>query len=593
MNELAARLTGIARIGSKIELPRSLSCRGMTEEDYVKRIVRAARGLAMYFVRDCLRSSPAALYEHIHGTEKAAEKFEINAKTIPKDATGNVLGQLRAIGGRPPRWRLSPALKADAPKWLWDPGAHAEACAADADLYAKIAALATRLSGARECAKIDRLLRLQNEKGLVLAFDSHLISLAMFKRDLEARGASVGLFTGQSGAAGKRRAQAQLGRDAPAQRLVALCSDALSERLNLQGASCVVHLDTPTVIRTAEQRAGRVDRMNSRHDDVEIWWPRDQPSFAPRHRDRLRERHVMVTDLIGSNLELPGDTEGDRQLDVEELANTARIDKPAVVPISDAFRPVRGLIGEHGLVPEDIYAKIRTSQAKVGSGVSIVRSASPWAFCAVGGRERDAPRWVFFESVVHSPVSDLAAVADLLRDRLASDPPAASVLEEPASALVESFTRRLEDTERELLPVRRRRALALAEHVLGRYSQQSWEHDDEERGEALQPLLTAVRPNVREKHPDPRSVADAWIRLLRPYRERALRDRSRTRKPWTLNDLEPMLIQEPIPTEDLRRVFDGVEMIPPARERMLAIIVGVPEASTTVASSPTHHPSQS
>ncbi|XXT18674.1 SNF2-related protein [Sorangium sp. So ce429] len=592
INELAARLTGVARIGSKIELPRVLSRRGMTEEEYVDSIVRAARGLAMYFVRDCLRSSPAALYEHIHGTVEAAEKFEINAKTIPKGATGNVLGQLDGIAGKPPRWRLSPALKADAPAWLWDPAAHAAACADDANLYEKIAALATRLSGARERAKVAHLFDLQHEKGPVLAFDSHLISLAMFKRDLEARGASVGLFTGQSGAAGKRKAQTQLGRDAPAQRLVALCSDALSEGLNLQGASCVVHLDTPTVIRTAEQRAGRVDRMNSRHDHVEIWWPRDPPSFAPRHRDRLRERHVMVTDLIGSNLELPGETEGDRQLDVEELADTARIDKPdkaALVRIFDAFRPVRGLIGEHGLVPEDIYAKIRTSQVKVGSGVSIVRAASPWAFCAVGGRERDAPRWVFFESIVHSPVSDLAAIEGLLRERLATDPPAVSVLEEPASALVESFTRRLEDTERELLPVRRRRALALAERVLGRYSQQAWEHDDEERGEALQPLLAAVRPNVQEKHPDPRSVADTWIRLLRPYRERALRDRPRTRKPWTLNDLEPMLFQEPIPTEDLRRVFDGVEMIPPARERMLAIIVGVPEASTAVASSPARH----
>ncbi|WP_437713001.1 SNF2-related protein [Sorangium sp. So ce448] len=593
INDLAAKLTGVARIGPKLELPRTLSRRGMTEEDYVKRIVRAARGLAMYFVRDCLRSSPAALYEHIHGTDEAAEKFEINAKTIPKDATGNVLGQLEGIAGKPPRWRLSPALKASAPAWLWDPAAHAETCAADAELYVRIAALATRLSGARERAKVNHLFDLQDKKGLVLAFDSHLISLAMFKRDLEARGATVELFTGQSGAAGKRKAQAQLGRDAPAQRLVALCSDALSEGLNLQGASCVVHLDTPTVIRTAEQRAGRVDRMNSRHDDVEIWWPRDPPSFAPRHRDRLRERHVMVTDLIGSNLELPGDMDGDRQLDVRELADAARIDNPsAVLPISDAFRPVRALIGKHALVPDEIYAKIRTSQAKVGSGVSTVRSASPWAFCAVGGRERDAPRWVFFESICHSPVSDLAAIADLLRERLASNPPVVPVLEEPASALVESFTRRLEDTERELLPVRRRRALELAERVLGCYSQQAWEHGDLKRHEVVQSLLTAVRPNVREEHPDPRSVADAWIRLLKPYRERALRDRPRTRKPWTLTDLEPMLLQEPIPTEALRPVFDGIEVIPPAGNRVVAIIVGVPEASTDPASLPARRSSE-
>src|SRR5437667_351043 len=47
--------------------------------------------------------------------------------------------------------------------------------------------------------------------------------------------------------------------------VVALCSESMAEGYNLQRASAVVHLDMPSVVRTAEQRVGRVDRLDSPH----------------------------------------------------------------------------------------------------------------------------------------------------------------------------------------------------------------------------------------------------------------------------------------------------------------------------------------
>lgn len=50
---------------------------------------------------------------------------------------------------------------------------------------------------------------------------------------------------------------------------IGLCSDRLSEGENLQQAACVVRLDMPSLARIAEQRVGRVDRMDDPHREIE------------------------------------------------------------------------------------------------------------------------------------------------------------------------------------------------------------------------------------------------------------------------------------------------------------------------------------
>ena len=91
---------------------------------------------------------------------------------------------------------------------------------------------------------------------------------------------------------------------------IALCSDAMSEGLNLQGAAVIVHLDLPTTLRVAEQRVGRVDRMDTRHDTIEAWWPRDGTAFATRANERLALRIEESNSLLGSNLPMPDFREG-------------------------------------------------------------------------------------------------------------------------------------------------------------------------------------------------------------------------------------------------------------------------------------------
>lgn len=67
----------------------------------------------------------------------------------------------------------------------------------------------------------------------------------------------------------------------------------------------MVHLDMPSVVRYAEQRVGRIDRMDSPHDTIECWWPLDAPAFALKADEKFVARIEEAESLLGGNLQLP------------------------------------------------------------------------------------------------------------------------------------------------------------------------------------------------------------------------------------------------------------------------------------------------
>lgn len=580
IDELATQLIGVARVGTELRLPLALHIEGMSEEQYVRRLVSSAKALARHVLLECLRSSRAALYEHVHGTAAAIREVCPPGFDAKKQSTGDTIGTLEELGGTVPKWSFRELRKDGVERWLWDEGEHREACEHDAALYRRIGELAAKMSTFRDEAKIDRLVRMRRDRGQVIAFDSHILSLLVFEDTLLRRGEPARVFVGEGGAAAKRAAASALSADGDGEPIIALCSDALSEGMNLQGASCVVHLDTPTVIRTAEQRAGRVDRMDSAHDDIEIWWPRDPPGFAPRRTDLLRERHGVVQELIGANLTMPGD--GDV---VEFIAERARVGREEEElreedprSLLDAFRPVRELLGQGGLITDDEYERMQTSQVHVTACVGAVESRRPWMFAAIGGAEREAPRWVFLDGPGAAPVGDLAGIERALRDRLGPDT-MPHAIDTRATDVIDAHLGRLRAVERDLLPVRRQRALELAGRVLEDWKRTAWEHNDRERQELIRDLSDMLRPpSGDDPYCDPRAVADAWLRVFRPVQQAELRNRrGKRRRIWRLGDLYEPLVREPVSTEVLTRAFDGIPLLQSIAERIVAMIVGVTE----------------
>ena len=391
IGELADELRGVTHFQKPLKLPEVLRKQGWTESKYLQSRLRSAKQLARYTIMASLRSSRAALIEHIEGTEQARKHAKLT-RYSRKNATGDMLGRLEEIAGRVPDDRMTIEL----PDWLRDPDIHRAACARERSLYVRILQCVARMSDHREQAKGRKLAELSKTHDLVLAFDSRPITLAVVEQFLgqEASGTKTLVATGDA-LTGRKRLLRDFAPGSEARGIVGLCSDSMSEGVNLQQASCIVHLDMPSVVRIAEQRVGRVDRMDSPHAAIEAWWPDDADEFALSTDDRFIERYETVENLLGSNLPLPEQMQAERRaLRASELIREfeAEAEPQQWDGIDDAFQSVRAIVsGDEALVDEQTYEHYRRVTARVLSRVSLVRAKSPWAFFCLAAGAGGAP----------------------------------------------------------------------------------------------------------------------------------------------------------------------------------------------------------
>jgi superfamily II DNA or RNA helicase len=586
IQKCARKLKGLANLQSDIVLTeplrRVLQRTGRTPDDFLKTRLALARGGALHQVLSALRSSGAALYEHLHGTTAAATHFALGQ--VKKDPTGDVIGKLAARQSDvPPRVLF----EAQTPDWLTNRHQYQLACDEEIAVYEEIGQLLAGLSARRERAKSSLLAGLLQNNRIVLAFDSHLITLAdlhkRLSRDEENAGYEVAVAKGED-RIGRKRVQdwARLGSDE--RHKIALCSDVMSEGFNLQGASAVVHLDMPTVVRQAEQRVGRVDRLDSPFPSIEAWWPDDAPEFALTTDQKFFARHRFVTDLLGSNIEVPrAERISTREL-IEEFEQEAATPR-AWDHLSDAFEPVRGLIGgEDPLVPQRIYAQMRSSTARVITQVSVVHASQPWAFFAVKGTQWGAPRWVYFDSPSERPIVDLELIAEHLRWQLAGRE--TRHRDRHAMETLDTFVDALARAERQLLPRKKQIALMEIRETLRAYERQAVaEHDDERLTvvRAAQQLLDS-RPTASLKtlldvtedreEVDLGSLADHWLVLIHPTWQAHLKRGGGSRL-LRLRDLRGTLKREPVSTELLRSLVNEARYVSSVDKRVVAAIVGV------------------
>ncbi|WP_038036283.1 SNF2-related protein [Thioalkalivibrio sp. AKL17] len=364
---------------------------------------------------------------------------------------------------------------------------------------------------------------------------------------------------------------------------VALCSDSLSEGVNLQAASALVHLDMPSVIRVAEQRTGRVDRLDSPHAEVEVWWPRDAEEFALNADARFLDRVGAVTELLGTNLPLPEDLQQQSRESVDadtlirEYERTARSIEEAEP--HDAFAAVRGLVeGSGALVEPDIYEYYRERSVRVLSRVSVVASDAIWAFFCLAGSADRAPRWFFFSGPDAEATTSLDKVAAALRERLAPDPPNGE-MDEPAARWLAHFSERLPEAERAQLPLRKQRALQEMTRVLNGFCEEAARQREQARLDAylaLRNLLERKPETLTGGEPDWEALANRWLELIRPYWYRRLTQQRRGF--LRLRDLRKELIEaESELGPEVLEAFASLPLQSSAEERVVAAILGMPD----------------
>ena len=577
IRSLADQLSAVSHFRKPIEMPEIQRIRGSTEERFLRGRLTSARKIAKYVIMKSLRSSRVALAEHIIGTEEATAEFDL-VEFRKSSPTGNMLAILDRIAGRPPKNRLSIPL----PEWLREPTAHAAACREDRAIYARIYELLDSISDKREQRKATLLLQLIDEQSLILAFDSRPISLAQIRNIIQKRDSTVEVVFATGDPTSERGSALEtFALGSSRKRVIGLCSDSLSEGVNFQQAGALVHLDMPSVVRVAEQRVGRIDRLDSPHPAIEAWWPDDAPEFGLSSDERFIERYDTVEALLGSNMPFPDELREEQGLPVNVRDLVAEYESEAARGswdgIQDAFQPVRGLVeGNTALVDEKTYEYYRTITARIVSRVSLVRSPTQWAFFCLAGGEFGAPRWLYMPGLGEQPQTELEAVSDSLRRKLTPDTKDLPMNDSAARYLQECVAA-LDKAERNFLSPRKQRALEEMEVVLLDMLRDAAAQQKQLCVEELTAILDALTRPEPQAQPDWDEIAARWLDLIRPiWYERLKRPRPRPR-PLLLKDIRRDVLNagESFRAQVLQ-AFESIPILQTPDERIAACIIGVP-----------------
>lgn len=574
IRELASNLKGVLYFQKDIKLPIALRRRGLTEQKFLQGRLNSANKLAQYTVMSALRSSRSALIEHLLGTKEAVKRSNIVGFTKAAK-TGKVIGRLAKVAGKLPKSHLSINL----PEWLTDGDSHRAACRREIEIYRSITKLAESISAQREFEKVQLLSRLSKKYPYILAFDTRPITLAYIRMLLEKLepGPRILVATGdpQSDRADLLKSFSPKSDDETP--TIGLCSDSVSEGVNLQRAQAIVHLDMPSVVRIAEQRSGRIDRLDSPHKTIYAWWPEDAAEFALRSDERFIERYETVDNLLGSNMPLP---EAIRARKTIYSARDAIREFESIADawdgIEDAFSPVRKLVsGGSALIPEQTYLDYVGVKARITSRVSLVSAADPWAFFCTTDTSK-VPRWIFLKDLTSDPETDLLMISELLRERLGRSVVDLHEISPGAERILAEFLDHLVIAERRLLSRRKRRALDEMELVLESYLQAASARKNQIETDTLAALMQVLREPSAGLQPDWEELAARWLDLIRPVWYEKLQD-SKRRKPLLLKDIR----KDVIAAEELllpKIISEFTKTFPaqrPADERIVACIIGV------------------
>ena len=522
-----------------------------------------------------LRSSRVALAEHIEGTKKTVEDFGLT-RFKRRELNGGAIEKLHKAREILPENKLSIPL----PDWLSDKKAHEAACSHDWKIYKQIYALVKKMSDGREQEKVNLIYNLLDRHDLVLSFDSRPITLAYLEQSIREKRTKTEVLTATGDSPDKKSQMMEAFKHGSTRKnLVGLCSDSLSEGVNLQQASVMVHLDMPSVVRIAEQRVGRVDRMDSPHNEIEVWWPDDAKEFSVSSDERFIERYETVENLLGSNMPLPEKMmergahpvtamdmlkEYEQQEDMEEWDG-----------ITDAFKPVRKLVeGDEALITDVLYESYRHIKAKVLSRVSLVRAKAPWAFFCLSAGSFETPRWLMLPRLSARPLHDLEDITRELRTRLCDEIDDVE-MDEKSSNYLQQFIKQLSQAERSLLPRRKQRALDEMEHVLRKYADIAGNSGNQERVDAYTDLLHAITQPLPEYQPNWDEVASRWLDLIRPIWHEKLQ--SSKVKLLVLKDIrKDLILNEETLGSKIINAFDEFPRQQKIDERIMACIIGVP-----------------
>ena len=334
-------------------------------------------------IRSRLRSSKLALLEHIIGLD---EVLKLETFDCPKGQQNKIkLEEIEKLIERNKKPRISKSfVDCEKPDWLTDLNKYIDSCKEEYKLYKEISDLTKILSHNRDLGKIEVLVnQLKNHKK-VIAFDSSVITLNYFKHLIKQSFPKIKVLA----ATGSNKKDSEIvlekfhltsGND---EEIIALCSDKMSEGVDLQLASVVVLLDLPSVIRIVEQRFGRVDRMDTLNKSIDLYWPIDSDAYSLKGDKRLIKLNDIITSMWSANFQPPNELKHKHFERVDSIENIISefeeyfSEDSSWEGIHDSFKPIMDLKeGNRSLITEDEYNEYKNVESIVKCKLPLIRTA--------------------------------------------------------------------------------------------------------------------------------------------------------------------------------------------------------------------------
>lgn len=576
INALANDLKGLIYL-QRIMRPDDLEAKD--DQYHIDLRLRAARALAKYNIQAKMRSSKAALLEHIRGTDAALAEYQFKSN---KEKSGNILATIYKISEALPKNQL----KHCCPEWLTDLVQYQQVCEEEIAIYQQIASLSINLSLARELKKISELLKLFDEHALVLAFDSTVITLDFLSQLLHdnypASALEHHVVTGVSSKTSIASILKKFDLGSTSKNVLAFCSDSMSEGVNLQQASALMFLDMPSVLRIAEQRIGRIDRLDSPHLEIKVYWPLDTVEFALRSDGRLIRTSVDTESLIGSNFSIPDeimDQHMEQVIRPDDMIEAMKKDKDQEylwAGLQDAFTSVHNLYeGDSPLITREAYETYRDVDASVKVKLSIGISDSPWVFLAVKGTKAISPRWYFVDANQNISV-ELGEVCRNLRDHIERTEKWEMAWSDSVQLELNKYIALLLKNEINILPSKRKRAILVAKDILNKELKLA--KKNKIRRQLIQKVLEMFEPQIinEEYNIDYYYFSQQWLDIFTPIlAEKKRKQKKRDNRVLSLLDLIDDKSIE-LQNEVLQKIIDEAPLIINMWSRVAACIIGVP-----------------
>jgi superfamily II DNA or RNA helicase len=571
INLLAEKLKGLINLQElKIDDDKLLFKEEL--EKYTQRRLKIAKELVKYTIQLMLRSSRVALVEHIEGTVAARDEFNI-PKSAKKES-GDIIKKLIALSNGKPKTNYQTNID-----WIDTEEKYRIACEEEIMIYRQISAIAKKISSKREEGKIRKIVELFEKHPLILAFDNRGLTLDYLGEIIRKNHSNYECLVvkgSDEGAKAKAIEYFKLGSSK--KNVVALCSDSMSEGVNLQQGSAMVLLDMPSVLRIAEQRIGRLDRMDSPHDEIEIYWPKDSGEFRLRTDLKFFKTHNLVNNLLGANLHFDDgfmdyDFSSIEEVDIESTIKEIRENEAkAWDGIKDAFQSVRELKeGEKCIVKEEDYNKLKYIDATIRCKVSLIKSDSEWAFFAIRGSTQHAPQWLFIDGE-NNIINELSSICFQLRARL-KNVQSLEWTKDSEKAILKQLNF-LHANQIKLLPNKKKRSLEILQDLVARYLKMQDLSSD--RRKLLNDLNAIFNPHNDEYLAiDYYQFSEKWLSMLQPI---IIEMKIKNKKRKGIIDLSFVgreLLNSPLSDEQLSELLNNIPVIEKFEKRIASCIVAM------------------